>query len=281
MKKKQTMSRRTASEELHLISCGYEQCKADSSYGPAMRHYYILHFVLKGKGHFWVGSRHYLIEQGQYFLISPDVLTFYRADSEDPWDYAWICFNGTKAADILLHCGIQTMEPVRRYPQIQEIKALIEEMMRYHEQTPAGEYYIQSGLYRIFAKLSEASNASYELSESTDNYYITQAANYILSSFDPNITVKDIADHLHISRSYLFALFKKNLNLSPQQFLIMTRITSARELLADTDLSIAVVANSCGYQNAFAFSRAFKKETGLSPREYRMKYRDIEDLIDY
>lgn len=46
-------------------------------------------------------NRHYLIEQGQYFLISPDVLTFYRVDSKDPWNYAWICFNGTKASDIL------------------------------------------------------------------------------------------------------------------------------------------------------------------------------------
>lgn len=278
MKKQQIMSRRTASEELHLISCGYEQCTQDNSYGPAMRHYYILHFVLKGKGHFFVGDRHYLIEQGQYFLISPNVLTFYRADTKDPWDYAWICFNGTKAADILQHCGIQTQDPVRNYPKIQEMKTLIMDMMDHYEQTPAGEYHMQSVLYEIFAKLCESANGAYRPSEAADNDYVIQAADYILSSFDPNITVKDIADHLHISRSYLFALFKKNMNISPQQFLIMTRITSARELLADTDLSIEVVANSCGYQNAFAFSRAFKKETGLSPREYRMKHRESENL---
>lgn len=281
MEKKQIMSRRTSSKELHLISCGYEQCSADDSYGPVMRPYYIVHFVLSGKGHFLVGSKHYTIEQEQFFLIEPNVLTFYKADSQNPWNYAWICFNGTKVSEILSHCGINRDNPVKHYSGIQKFKVLIMDMMKYYEWTPAGEYYIQSNLYKIFALLGEASNSSYQVSESVDNYYITQAADYILSGFAPDITVMDLADYLHISRSYLFSLFKKNLNLSPQQFLIMTRITSARELLANTELPVAAVANSCGYQNPFAFSRAFKKEMGISPKEYRMKYRNIQEIIDY
>ena len=105
--------------------------------------------------------------------------------------------------------------------------------------------------------------------ESNDNFYVSQATNYILGNSDPDITVEHIADYLHISRSYLFTLFKKHLNTSPQRFLAMARIRNACELLSNTDLPIARIASSCGYQNPFAFSRAFKKEIGQTPSEYR------------
>lgn len=233
MKEKQSMNRRTNSEELHLISCGYEKCTPDASYGPTVRRYYTLHFVLSGEGHFYVNEKHYVIHKNQYFLISPD------------------------------------------------IRSIIFRMMEHADLTPANECYIQSGLYEIFAKLHESSNATYSASESHDNFYVTQAMNYILDNPNPGLTVNDVADYLHISRSYLFALFKKHLNLSPQQFLTMTRITMARELLINTEIPIAAIADSCGYQNPFAFSRSFKREMHMTPSEYRMKYRNLRETIDY
>lgn len=154
-------------------------------------------------------------------------------------------------------------------------------MMKYPKLTPANECYIQSSLYAIFAKMQESANASYNDIESNDNIYVTQAIDYILSNSVSDITVMDVANYLHISRSYLFALFKKHLSISPQQFLTMSRITNARELLARTDCPVATIADSCGYQNPFAFSRAFKKEVGMTPTEYRLKYREIEEIIHY
>lgn len=47
MEDKQVMNRKTSSKELHLISCGWEKCTPDQSYGPGVRRYYTVHFVLK------------------------------------------------------------------------------------------------------------------------------------------------------------------------------------------------------------------------------------------
>ena len=74
--------------------------------------------------------------------------------------------------------------------------------------------------------------------------------------------------------------FKKHLGTTPQAFLTSAKIINARELLTITDIPVSSVAISCGYQNPFAFSRAFKKETGMTPREYREKYHHAEDLLD-
>ena len=70
----------------------------------------------------------------------------------------------------------------------------------------------------------------------------------------------DVADYLHISRSHLYGLFKKHLGTTPQAFLTSAKIINARELLTITDIPVSSVAISCGYQNPFAFSRAFKKK---------------------
>ena len=57
--------------------------------------------------------------------------------------------------------------------------------------------------------------------------------------------------------------------MSPQKFLMKFRITKAAELLYNTDLSIGNIAYSCGYIDPLAFSKAFKKIKGISPKEYR------------
>ena len=274
MENKHVMIHRTNSEELHLVSCGYEYCSPEQSYGPIVCNYYILHFILDGQGHFYNDKTHYVLNKNQYFLITPGTLVFYRAEAQNPWTYVWICFNGSSVPDMLRRCHISKESPLQRCADPETIQKIILQMIQYPEKTPANECHIQSGLYAIFAELYESSHASYNALESNDNFYVAQATSYILGNSDPEITVTDIANYLHISRSYLFTLFKKHLNTSPQRFLALARIRNACEMLTKTDLPITTIANSCGYQNPFAFSRAFKKEMEISPSNYRQKYKN-------
>lgn len=281
MKSKQVMEHKTSSKELSLISCGYEKCESSHSYGPAVRRYYTLHFILSGQGHYYVNNKHYVVKKQHCFLIPPDILTLYKADSEFPWTYVWICFSGTVAPIFLEHCHLTLDSPLQSIPNMDVIREIIFHMMQYPKLTPANECYIQSDLYLLFAKLKEFSNASYQDFESNDNVYIHQAMDFILKNTFMNLTVMDVANYLHISRSHLFSLFKKHLNTSPQKVLTAAKISNARELLSKTDFPIASIANSSGYKNAFAFSRAFKQELGVTPSEYRSKYRNQEELLNY
>mgnify|MGYP000287919041 CR=1 FL=1 len=63
----------------------------------------------------------------------------------------------------------------------------------------------------------------------------------------------NIARYLNISRSHLYALFKQELNTSPQQFLTNAKIANARELLSKTKIPIYSVALSCGYKMLLLF----------------------------
>lgn len=275
------MEYKTSSKDLYLVSCGWEKCGATHSYGPAVRNYYMLHFILKGQGHYYLNNKHYKLNENQCFLTEPGTVTLYKAEPTNPWTYTWICFNGDYVPHLLKQSNLNTDKPIINLSCNQTIYEIIKEMLSYHQLTPANECYLQSKLYLIFAKLHEALQSVYNKVELNNNFYVTKAIEYIEKNTFTNLSVNDIARYLNISRSHLYALFKQELNTSPQQFLTNAKIANARELLSKTKIPIYSVALSCGYKNAFAFSRAFKQVTNISPREYRQHYLQPNDLVKY
>lgn len=278
--KKCVMHRKTNSEELHLISCGYEICEPGQSFGPVTRDYYMLHFVSAGCGHYYSNHKHYLVTKDQCFLTEPGHTTLYHAEDSDPWTYAWICFDGSMVPSLIERCGMDRLSQVISISCAGEIKDLITEMMNHHQLIPSDEWYIQSYLYLIFAKLQENLASLYSTEELSDNDYVFRAIEYIEQHAFEELNVSDVANHLSISRSYLYTLFERELGTSPQQFLTKAKINYGRELLQKTNLPVAEVAAACGYQNPFAFSRAFKQLTNLSPRDYRKIYHKSDDLLN-
>lgn len=275
------MEYKTSSKDLYLVSCGWEKCGATHSYGPAVRNYYMLHFILKGQGHYYLNNKHYKLNENQCFLTEPGTVTLYKAEPTNPWTYTWICFNGDYVPHLLKQSNLNTDNPIINLSCNQTVYEIIKEMLSYHQLTPANECYLQSKLYLIFAKLHEALQSVYNKVELNNNFYVTKAIEYIEKNTFTNLSVNDIARYLNISRSHLYALFKQELNTSPQQFLTNAKIANARELLSKTKIPIYSVALSCGYKNAFAFSRAFKQVTNISPREYRQHYLQPNDLVKY
>lgn len=275
------MEYKTSSKDLYLVSCGWEKCGATHSYGPAVRNYYMLHFILQGQGHYYLNNKHYKLKANQCFLTVPGTVTLYKAEPTNPWIYTWICFNGDYVPHLLKQSNLNADNPIINLSCNQTIYEIIKEMLSYHQLTPANECYLQSKLYLIFAKLHEALQSVYNKVELNNNFYVTKAIEYIEKNTFTNLSVNDIARYLNISRSHLYALFKQELNTSPQQFLTNAKIANARELLSKTKIPIYSVALSCGYKNAFAFSRAFKQVTSISPREYRQHYLQPNDLVKY
>ena len=83
------------------------------------------------------------------------------------------------------------------------------------------------------------------------------------------IKVNDIANYIGINRSYLTTLFKKKLNVSPQQYLVTFRLQKAAELLKTTNMNITEIADAIGYESPLTFSKMFKQTYGVSPLHYR------------
>ena len=255
--------------DLYVCFCGYAQCEPLHSYGPGVRSNYLIHYIVDGKGIYRSGEQRYELEAGEGFLIEPNVLTYYQADKEEPWSYLWIGFSGKRAEEYLEDLGLGGGQRTFRSDQGRRLKELVLEMMGCSDGSVTSQYRQQSLLYAFFAVLAGNAVDRGKGEPSKENFYMERAVTYIRNRYSSDIKVADIAGYLCVNRSYLYKLFKNTLNMSPQEFLTEVRISRAKELLKTTKLSIEHVALSCGYRDTLVFSKAFKRNTGCVPREYR------------
>ncbi len=99
---------------------------------------------------------------------------------------------------------------------------------------------------------------------------IALARQYVKDNYEnPNLSLADTADHIHVSVPYLSKKFKEETGDSFQNYLQRLRLSKAMALLKDENALIYDIAEKCGYSSQHYFSTAFKKELGMSPADYR------------
>ena len=85
--------------------------------------------------------------------------------------------------------------------------------------------------------------------------------------------VLDVANHVNISTYYLSKIFKKEMGVNFITYVTDRKMDLAKEMLVNTDIPVLNIALDLAYNEANYFSKAFKKKTGLTPSEYREKYK--------
>ena len=255
--------------DLRLLFCGRQDCEPLYSFGPVVRPNYIIHYVTKGKGIFRVGQETRELHEKEGFLIEPEVQTFYQADQEDPWSYLWVGFDGTLAPSLLRELGLGENRLTYFCDRKEELQKVISDMLQNQIYSGANDLYLQSQLYLFFSILLKSTTISAGSSLSGKNDYVRGAIRFIRNNYTDPISVADIASYTGIDRTYLYTLFKRETGMSPSEYLRNFRLTRAAELLRLTRYSVESIALSCGYQDALAFSKAFKQNYGITPVRYR------------
>jgi AraC-like DNA-binding protein len=86
-----------------------------------------------------------------------------------------------------------------------------------------------------------------------------------------NPPLEELASKMGMAPEYFHRQFKKLFTTTPHEYMFKRRISKARNLLKKTNLQIQEIAQECGYDNPFYFSRIFTKQLGISPTEYRKR----------
>lgn len=106
-------------------------------------------------------------------------------------------------------------------------------------------------------------------SNKTDS--LEKAREYVQNNISKHIVLQDVANYVCISPSYLSAMFKKHYNQSLFDFINELKIELACTQMLEGNLKIYEIAYSLGYENAYYFTKVFKKYKGLTPTEYQYK----------
>ncbi len=255
--------------DLYLVHCGQQQCPPGYTYDHKIPNEYHLHFVLNGKGILIINNETYHIQKNDIFLIPKGCAVQYFADDKEPWEYVWVTFDGKMAENYLNHVHLDANNPVITSTIAVSIYVpFISNILDTNKLTYANEIRRVGYLYEILSTLIEAQNAHSEQYDYSSETYVDYALQYIKSNYR-DIKVNDIANYIGINRSYLTAIFKKKLNVSPQKYLVSFRLQKAAKLLKSTDMSITDIASEVGYVDAISFSKMFKQEYNMSPKTFR------------
>jgi AraC family transcriptional regulator of arabinose operon len=253
-----------------VLFAGRMRCRSGHTV-QGKRAHYLLHIVIEGRGIFYADGNEYRLTVGDAFLIFPRMKYRYIADRTHPWSYVWTGFSGLRAPLLLERNGIFRANPVfRRLPRraAQHIATMADALRR----RKAGVALLANGLlYETLSILAAARHRSTERRMRGVGMHIASALEYIVTNYRKPISVADVAEYAGLERTYFSKLFNRTMHESVSAFLTRTRMTDAKAMLADSELSVRAVAAAVGYTDGAAFARAFARRNGMSPSEYREK----------
>ena len=252
-----------------------------------------LTLILEGKGQLMVGDYIGRFEPGDVFLLGPNIPHVFRSDEEyfkHNIDKLSLC-NSLYFDFDALGKGIWEVDEFLDLKHFVgsikgcfavkgSTKDLLIEKIKMFEHI--------SGLSKILRSL-EILNAihhsgdlvqlnrltpirDYSEAEGNRMRYVMQ---FILTQSQKNISLNDVSEVANMSKEAFCRFFKERTGKTFTEFLNELRINKACHLLQETDLSISQAAYQAGFQNLSYFNRVFKKFRGETPKEFRIRLREI------
>jgi AraC-like DNA-binding protein len=206
------------------------------------------------------------LSSGAVYLFRPNTPQEYYVKNEKT-TYFWIHFTGKEAENMLSFFEKDSYQ-LDTLPEFESFCKAFYRSYRIKERF--NELYYEGQLISLFGTLCEKiENAE---SGNANKLTIIQNAIAYLESEENTLINNDVlAKECCISKNYLIKTFKSVTGTTPQKYRILLQIDKSKQLLRETNLSVSEISRLAGIADPLYFSRLFKKETGLSPSEYRMK----------
>lgn len=200
---------------------------------------------------------------GQVLIL--DCYERHEYGSSDGAQVLWTHFDGRLARDFYQEL-IATKGNLITTSKETEIRSLLEKIMNGlsgEDKMTEGDYSLYLHSLLNFLLIAEGKGVA------GDDNPFNDVVSYISEHFSEEITLNDLAGMIHLTPYYFVRAFKKKVGMTPYQFLIETRISSAKYYLASSNDTVIEVAQKVGFKDESAFCSSFKKKTGLTPLEYR------------
>ncbi len=220
---------------------------------------------VSGSACFTLEGESYIMKPGMIIHAGPDMCLDKEVIGDEPWKYA------------VIHYGIPKGE-IKRFPlykrhfalltgQNPRIFDLLQQLML-SQSTPGASALFRTKLL-FTALLNEVFDSVKKQLSDNDTVVLEQVMEYMRKNYSESINIAQIARDFNMDRRRLFYLFERQSGITPGNYLIQCRMLKAKELLGNCSCSIKQVAECVGYADSLYFSRAFKKQTGMSPTEFR------------
>ena len=267
-------------ESIILYQVGDLSCKSGYVVGDHEQFCYEISFIVSGKGSFHMDGKVYQLEEGDIVLNVPGEIHRCCADDEQPFRYFYVGFNFDSGADdehSLNHIRKMFDQTAKRVvsnklgidvPFVSIFNELVN--LKSYSSFMIGTYLRQLIViaYRSFHD-SWFTGYTPVAKDAGPSRMIYEVINYIDVNLHRISELTQIADELHYSYSYLSHIFPKEVGLTIKEYYNRKRFEKAVEWLRSGELNVTQIAAKLNYQSIHTFSKAFRKNFGISPTEYQ------------
>jgi AraC-like DNA-binding protein len=259
-------------EFLNLIQCGRDMGTPGFSY-PHYNNFYIINIVKSGNGSLETRGKFYNLTKNDAFITYPNELSILTADSKDPWELCFFAFNGKAAVDLLQRTIFKDdviTVPLKDNSLSNDILDATD-FMNNHSYS---EFLTFKYLFKFLTHFDSHTSFPIKQAENREQKYVAEIKKYIQANYIESIKVADIADKLSINRSHLYRIFKNEIGMGVEDYIVSIRINHAKVLLKSTEFPVTTVAHRVGYKNYTTFFKRFKQTVGITPLEYRQRQKE-------
>lgn len=237
----------------------------------------VIEYVIEGRGYLNVNGDNYAATAGDVYILRKKTTHTYWADAKVPWVKIFFNIRGSLAEKLLdeYQLGGKDKVVLEAHGMEQDFRDMLEGLT--DNTVPQTERFDRATVkfLEILIKLTNRQRVagirkgnvvSVENEMNTLIEYITMNPRRIVSN-------QELADVIFHSKDYVIKRFFANFGVTPYDYQIQQKMFSARNMLANMNLSVKEIANSLGYDDQHYFSYMFKKRCGMSPTQYRKKIR--------
>lgn len=254
---------------ISVTSCGtYENVSQFKIVRPEGRLDYQLIYVKDGTMIVTTKKGKSILGAGDIILFRPHEMQDYRSDGDNCASYCYIHFSGTGLGEMLSFFE-------KDYYSIGEFYEIESFCKSYYEakwiRESVNDMVFEGKLMTLFGIIADKVNTRYMPSDS-EFAKIKKAVYHLNTFYYEKINIDELAEMCNKSKYHFIKIFKNVMGVTPQRYHTLLVVGYGKQMLVDTKMNIGEIAHLLGIDDSLYFSRMFKKNTGMSPNEYRKKY---------
>ncbi|MDF2988930.1 MAG: DNA-binding protein AraC-type [Eubacterium sp.] len=267
---------------------------AEWSKGLSIHEAFEMVYIKSGEGQFEIGNQNVTVGSNDIVIIKPHQHHKLNVTTEGGCDFIVLYFKFMNPSNLVLSetsledfinfvSGKDSGAFIKlKVSQKNDIIVLLNRILKEKASDQLGSELLDYlMLMELFVLISRALKAEWENSIKNKSPKIKElmqsAIQFVHNNYEREISITDIAKYVFLSPSYFTRAFKEDTGLSPMQYLLNIRIKRACELLEETDMKVGEIAHSVGFSNQQRFNDMFKKQTNMTPMQYRNSSKNIHN----
>ncbi|OHD64104.1 MAG: hypothetical protein A2096_03100 [Spirochaetes bacterium GWF1_41_5] len=247
-----------------LLSAASIKTRGDERFERTDFKYYVFEYILSGRGRLLINSEDFSPAAGDVYILHRNSTHIFYPDPSDPWAKVWFSADGLLVDALIGSLRLNSTYFIRKFskPELFQKMLAVSKESDAHTRASIIFFEILSAIYRQI----------YSSQIPVYSQAVLRVKNFIDNHPENNFSMEYLSELARKSSSQLTRLFRRELELSPYEYLLKRKLELARVFLINTSVSIKELAGRLGFNDPYYFSNLFKQKNGISPLLFRKKH---------